>query len=166
MEETANSRFDVLDAVPDGVLLVRRDGTIAYANGVAGELFGYTRGELLELQLEALLPEQSRAMHVRHRDGFLDDPHVRPMGQGLELKGLRKDGTEFPVDIHLSTLAIDDGVMAICAVRDISGQKLLQLDLEEALAESGAVEGPARGRERGSARETGIWRNVQGDSRR
>ena len=76
MQNLVDSQFELLNAVPDAVLLVRRDGTIAFTNGVAGELFGYTRGELLELQLEALVPGQSRAMHVRQRDGFFDDPRV------------------------------------------------------------------------------------------
>jgi len=167
LQNLVDSQFELLNAVPDAVLLVRRDGTIAFTNGVAGELFGYTLSELLELQLEALVPGQSRARHVRHRDGFFSDPRVRPMGEGLELNGLRKDGTEFPVDIHLSTLATADGVLAICVVRDISRQKLVQLELEKALAEIGQLRDRLEAENidlREKLGSTGVFKEIVGDS--
>jgi PAS domain S-box-containing protein len=113
----------VLETLPLGVLMVDRAGRIVWANTRAEALFGYGRGTLSGLPLEALLPERFRAGHVEHRAGFFAEPRVRPMGLGLDLAALRRDGSEFPVEISLSFSAGADGPLALAFVMDITARK-------------------------------------------
>lgn len=114
----------VLDAAPDAMLIVDRQGRIVLANTLTEQMFGYTRQELLGQKVEALVPSRFRAKHPGHRSGYFSgDPHVRPMGAGLELLGLRKDGSEFSVEISLSPVETPDGMMVISAVRDVTARK-------------------------------------------
>src|ERR671925_622713 len=85
----------LLDAAPDAMVLVDGLGTIVMANAHADRLFAYEQGELIGQPVEILVPERYRQSHLTHRAGFFQSPSVRPMGAGLELFGLRKDGTEF-----------------------------------------------------------------------
>ena len=114
----------VLDAAPDAMLIVDRQGRIVLANTLSEQMFGYSRQELVGQKVEILVPPRFRSKHPGHRSGYFSgDPHVRPMGAGLELLGLRKDGREFSVEISLSPVETPDGLMVISAVRDVTARK-------------------------------------------
>lgn len=113
----------LLDAAPDAMVVADETGRIVMANRHAADLFGFQLDELVGEQVERLVPERYRSAHLGHRSGFFRAPGTRPMGAGLELFGLRKDGTEFPVEISLSPVDSEAGTLAISAIRDITGRK-------------------------------------------
>src|SRR5512145_2218861 len=124
LSPSAREAFSLLfDAAPDALVLVDSAGTIVMANTHAHRLLWFERGELAGQSLEVLVPERYRPSHLGHRAGYFHTPSVRPMGAGLELYGLRKNGSEFPVEISLSPVQTDAGFMAISAIRDISERK-------------------------------------------
>jgi len=104
-------------AAPDGLLVVNEAGTIVVANRRAEELFGYERGALLRESVETLVPAEQRATHQRHRALYCESPHTRPMGTGLPLRGLRRDGTTFRLDITLSPLVKGSSRLVIATIR-------------------------------------------------
>jgi PAS domain S-box-containing protein len=115
-----------LDVLPDALVLVDSAGRIVLVNSQAEALFGYLRPELEGLPLEVLLPERFHAAHALHRERYAASPRTRPMGASLELYGRRKDGTEFPADITLSPLLLDDTLHVLGAIRDSTERRRLQ----------------------------------------
>jgi PAS domain S-box-containing protein len=113
----------LLDAAPDGILVVDRSGRIAIANAQIAHLFGYPREELPGQPVEVLVPERLRGTHAPQRESYFASPRTRPMGAGRELAGRRKDGTEFPVEISLSPLETEEGAFVISIVRDPSQRR-------------------------------------------
>jgi PAS domain S-box-containing protein len=119
-----HARFrEVLEAAPDAIVLIDATGRIALVNTEAERLFGYARGELVGELIEALVPSRFHAAHPGHRRKYFSEPKTRPMGTGLNLSGRRKDGSEFPVEISLSPLEVDDSHLAMAAIRDVSSRK-------------------------------------------
>ncbi len=125
MRKRVESKFRaLLEAAPDAMVIADAGGRISLVNAQAEKMFGYTREELLGQLVEALIPVRYRGTHRGHRSGYFHDPRTRPMGAGgLELFGLRKDGTEFPVEISLSPLETEEGRLAITAIRDVTDRK-------------------------------------------
>ena len=120
-----------LEAIPDAVIAVDRDGTIVHANVLAERLFGYKHGTLIGLKLETLLPERFRKRHTRFVGKFFAEPVARPMGQERELSAIRRDGNEFPVEIAIGP--IQGGTLTVAVVRDITAIIMTRNDLADAL---------------------------------
>ena len=121
-----------LESAPDAMLIADPQGTIVYTNRQFSALFGYSSREASALTVEALMPQHYRERHRQHLQEFLLERRVRLMGVGLELAALRKDGSEFPVEISLSPLLDDDRVLVAAAIRDITAHKRIQSQLLEA----------------------------------
>jgi PAS domain S-box-containing protein len=117
-------------AASDAMVIVDSRGRIVQVNDQTERLFGYPAAELVGQPVEMLVPHQLRSLHVHHRDNYLAAPQIRQMGTGLELSGLHRDGTEFPIEISLAPIDTDEGSMASAAIRDISKR----LEAEHALA--------------------------------
>ena len=118
------ARFrDLLESMPDGIVMINLTGRVVYSNSQAENLFGYSSGELKGKPIEMLLPQRFRNAHISHRSNYFIQPRTRTMGMGLELYGVRKDGTEFPVEISLSPLKTEEGTLVMSAIRDIGERK-------------------------------------------
>ena len=124
-----------IEAAPTGMLMVDRTGTIVLVNVQIEALFGYEREELIGQRVEMLVPERFRERHPAARTGFAQSPVARPMGAGRDLFGLRKDGTEVPIEIGLTPLRTPDGEFVLSSVVDITERKRRTSELTSALKE-------------------------------
>ena len=145
----------IVEAAPIGLLLVDESGAIVIVNASALHQFGYEREELLGKSVEMLVPGPSQSDHHQHRAGFMKAPQARSMGAGRELFGLRKDGSEFAVEIGLTPIQTTQGMRVVAAIMDISARKHLEIQLRRAerLAELGTLAS-------GMAHEIGTPMNV------
>jgi PAS domain S-box-containing protein len=123
---------DLLEALPDAIVAVDRDGTIVQVNSQAQQLFGYDRDELVGHSVEMLVPESYRKRHHHHRESFARTPKTRRMGADLDLYGRRRNGSEFPVEISLSPVSAEKGTFVLSAIRDITDRKRIAEELRRA----------------------------------
>jgi protein-histidine pros-kinase len=123
LQHASRAADAVLEAAPDAIVGTDPSGRILLMNAQAERLFGYGRDELIGQPVETLVPQAVRQMHGAHRGAYLAEPTTRAMGTGLEMAGLRKDGSEFPVEIALSAVHTDEGLMVVAAVRDVGDRK-------------------------------------------
>jgi PAS domain S-box-containing protein len=122
-----------IEAAPNGMIMVNESGTIVLVNTQTEKLFGYTRQELLGQKIEILVPDRLKDQHPSHRRDFDAEPRMRPMGAGRELFGLRKDGTEIPVEIGLNPIATDEGHFVLSSVVDVTERRKAEVERETLL---------------------------------
>ena len=125
---------ELVDAAPDGLIVCDQQGTVLLANAETCRMFGYVRDELVGQKVDLLVPVGVRPRHHQYVAGFVAMPRLRPMGSGFELHGRRKDGTEFPVEISLSPVQADAGLMITAGIRDITERRALESDKRRATA--------------------------------
>ncbi|MGH9276532.1 MAG: diguanylate cyclase [Acidimicrobiales bacterium] len=130
--ESSGYYRDVVEAAPDALLVVDHHGTIELVNRQAEVLFGYPRDELIGQPVELLVPDRAKAVHPSRRAWYFAHPRTRPMGAGLDLTAQRKDATEVPVDISLSPLETERGMVVAVAIRDVTERKQAERELRDA----------------------------------
>jgi protein-histidine pros-kinase len=116
----------LFDFAPDAIIIVNSEGLILQTNTQAEKIFGYSGKELIGKSVDILIPERFRKSHDEHLKSFIAEPRIRLMGSELELYGLRKDGTEFPVDIALGYIETESGIIVLSTVRDITEHKRME----------------------------------------
>ena len=141
LRESENTIRTLLDTAAQAILAVDAAGSIVLANRMASEMFGYGPEELVGSPLEILLPERLRTQHVAHRTTFVSSPKARPMGTGLELVGMRKDGSEFPIEVSLSSVPTHRGALAVSFVSDITARKRTEIALRDSERQLRALSG-------------------------
>lgn len=125
----------VVEAAPNGMIMAGRDGKILLINTAVEAMFGYAREELIGQPVEMIIPPRFRGSHPKYRDSYLKKPQTRPMGAGRDLYGLRKDGTEVPVEIGLNPLITENERFVLASVVDITWRKKAEEKLKESLTE-------------------------------
>ncbi|MBI3950424.1 MAG: PAS domain S-box protein, partial [Acidobacteria bacterium] len=128
----------LLELAPDAIVGVGSGGRIVLVNAQTENMFGYSRAELLGQPVEMLLPERFRGAHEEHRAGYYSEPRTRPMGAGLDLVGRQKDGSEFPVEISLSPLKTEEGILVTSIIRDITDRKKAEQQRAQLIYEQAA----------------------------
>ncbi|TGM56569.1 PAS domain S-box protein [Leptospira adleri] len=113
----------IVESTPNAILLVNKEGKIVYINAQTEKLFGYLKAELIGQIVEQLIPSRYRSRHPGFRNSFFDSPQVRPMGAGRDLFGLKKNGTEFPIEIGLNPVPTADGTLVLASIIDITERK-------------------------------------------
>ncbi len=131
----------IIETAPNGMVLVKETGAITLVNHQTQELFGYDRDELLGQPLEMLLPGRFRRKHSQHLMAYFNQPRVRPMGGSMELFGLRKDGSEFPIDVSLSFFESEEEILACASIRDVTQRKQTEAELQKSAQELQALSG-------------------------
>lgn len=126
MSEPIETIKNALEISLDAIVIVNAAGTIIIANSQAANLFGYTLDDLIGQSVDMLLPERLRAPHPLHRKRYFAEPHARPMGAGLQLFGLKENGSEFPVDIELRPIPLEGEIHALAYIRDRTTQNEMQ----------------------------------------
>lgn len=126
---------ELLEAVPDAVVIVDGKGIIRRVNGQAEAMFGFSRAELVGQPVEVLIPTRFHTAHVQHREGYVAHPRTRAMGSGLELFGRRSNGSEFPVEVSLSPMASPDATLVISTIRDVTERKIVEQRLRSTAAD-------------------------------
>jgi PAS domain S-box-containing protein len=133
VDDTSEAYFkNILESAPDAMVIIDHHGKIAVVNGQAERMFGYTRQDMLGQEVEILLPEPVRDHHISHRAAYSGDPHLRPMGLGMELRGRRNDGSQFPVEISLSPVTSASGAFVSSVIRDVTSRKEMEQELIDA----------------------------------
>lgn len=128
--QQAEKKFrTLLESAPDATVVVNNKGIITLVNEQSKKLFGYSQDELLTQPIEILIPEQFHSRHIKHRQDFIEQPATRPMGAQSDLFGRRKDGSIVPVEISLSHLESEEGMLIAAAIRDISERKQTEAEL-------------------------------------
>ena len=122
----------LIDAAPDAMVIVDADGRITVVNARTENMFGYPRAELVGKKVEMLMPERFRGRHTGHRAEYGERPRLREMGAGMELAGLRRDGSEFPVEISLSPIESPNGTFVSSVIRDVTERQRMERALIEA----------------------------------
>ncbi len=122
---------ELLDAAPDAMVIVDGAGRIELVNAQTQNLLGYRAEELVGQPVEMLIPQRFREAHPHHRDEYYANPRTRPMGAGMALFALHKDGREIPVEISLSPLQTDAGLLVIGAIRDVTAQRRAEAQIKE-----------------------------------
>lgn len=123
---------NLLESAPDAMIIVDDTGAIVLVNGQALEMFGYERAEMVGSPIEVLLPESLRVKHQSHRESYVKSPSLRPMGEGRDLVGLRKNGSEFPVEISLSLVQTHGGRFISSVIRDVTVRRQMEKDIKAA----------------------------------
>ncbi len=135
---SADTTIAILDAAPDAMVITDADGCIVFVNAQTESAFGYARSELLGRDVEILVPERHRGSHSQQRHAYASAAKPRPMGIGRQFLGRRKDGSEFPVEISLSPIQTESGILIASSIRDISERKAAEAERARLLQERAA----------------------------